>query len=261
MFVPQFDPPPSPEGPVLLVSVRESRVALSEGSMPETGLFLGTLAGQHCWAVELGPDADQELTDLYSLWGAVDEVRWRLAGRAVQLVEWRRCHAFCGRCGARTEPVAGERARRCPNCGLSAFPRLAPAVIVLVERPDDGKALLARNVNFPGGMFSCLAGFVEPGETLEEAVHREVGEEVGVSLGAVRYWGSQPWPFPHSLMVGFTAEWTSGEVVCQAGEIAEARWFAPDELPAIPSGISIARRLIDDWIRRAGDRPPASAPR
>ena len=250
MFVPHFEAPTPPEGPVLLVSVRESRVALSEGTPPEAGLFLGTLGGRHCWAVEAGPDEDGELTDLYSLWGRVDEVRWKLAGRAVQLLEWQRTHAFCGRCGARTEAAAGERARRCPACGLLAFPRLAPAVIVLIERPGDGRALLARNVNFPGGMFSCLAGFVEPGETLEEAVHREVGEEVGVSLGAVRYWGSQPWPFPHSLMVGFTAEWSGGQVVCQAGEIAEARWFAPDELPAIPSGISIARRLIDDWRTR-----------
>lgn len=250
MFVPYLDPPTAPDGPVLLVSVRDSRVALGEGPAPETGVFLGVLAGQHCWAVEAAVDDDQELTDLYSLWGRVDEARWKLAGRAVQLVEWQRTHAYCGRCGTPTESAAGERARRCPGCRLLAFPRLAPAVIVLVERLDDGRALLARNVNFPGAMFSCLAGFVEPGETLEEAVHREVGEEVGVSLGAVRYWGSQPWPFPHSLMVGFTAEWSSGEIVCQAGEIAEARWFAPDELPAIPPGISIARRLIDDWLGR-----------
>jgi NAD+ diphosphatase len=252
MFVPHVEPPSSPEGPVLLVSVRESRVALAEGPTPETGLYLGTVAGQNCWAVEVGPDADDDLIDLYSLWGRVDEARWKLAGRAVQLVEWQRNHCFCGRCGSGTEPSAGERARRCPECGLLAFPRLAPAVIVLVERPDDGRALLARNVNFPGAMFSCLAGFVEPGETLEEAVHREVGEEVGVALGTVRYWGSQPWPFPHSLMVGFTAEWSGGEIVCQPGEIAEARWFSPDDLPAIPSGISIARKLIDDWmVRRA----------
>ena len=176
-------------------------------------------------------------------------MQWRLAGRALQLVEWERTHRYCGRCGTLTEPAGGERARRCPHCGLSAFPRLAPAVITLVERAD-GRALLARNVNFPGGMFSCVAGFVEPGETLDEAVRREVTEEVGVELGEVRYWGSQPWPFPHSLMIGFTAEWASGEITCQEGEIAEARWFAPGELPAIPSEISIARRLIDDWLLR-----------
>ena len=250
MFVPLCDPPGPSDRPALLVAVHNSLVALAEGPVPDAGIFLGTLDDQHCWAVELDGDADRELTDLFSLWARVDEVRWKLAGRAVQLVEWQRTHRFCGRCAAPTESVAGERARRCPQCGLLAFPRLAPAVIVLVERPDDGMALLARNVNFPGSMFSCLAGFVEPGETLEEAVHREVAEEVGVSLGAVRYWGSQPWPFPHSLMIGFTAEWSAGEIVCQQGEIAEARWFAPHELPAIPPGVSIARRLIEDWLRR-----------
>jgi len=223
MFVPLSDPPGPADGPVLL--------------------------GRHCWAEDVTAGEEADFVDLFQLWGRVDETRWRLAGRAVQLVEWGRTHRYCGRCGTPTEPATGERARRCPACGLLAFPRLAPAVIVLVER-SDGRALLARNVNFPGTMFSCLAGFVEPGETLEDAVRREVAEEVGVELGAVRYWGSQPWPFPHSLMIGFVAEWASGEIVCQADEIAEARWFTPDELPDIPPGISIARRLIDDWRSR-----------
>jgi NAD+ diphosphatase len=247
MFVPLFEPPVPAGGPALLVSVCGSRVALAEGAAPEQGHFLGTLDGQHCWAVELPTEDGTALTELRMLWGTVDEVRWRLAGRAVQLVEWDRTHRFCGRCGVPTVPAQGERARRCPDCGLLAFPRLAPAVIVLVQR-EDGRALLARNVNFPPTMFSCLAGFVEPGETLEEAVRREVGEEVGVELGTVSYWGSQPWPFPHSLMVGFLAQWADGDIVCQAGEIAEAHWFARDELPDIPPGISIARRLIDSWL-------------
>lgn len=251
MFVPLTDPPGRPDGSAVLVAVSGSMVAISEGPPPPDGLFLGTLDGRHCWAVEAGePPGAPALTDLRLLWGRVDEVRWRMAGRAVQLVDWERSHRFCGRCGTPTEPAPGERARRCPSCGLLAFPRLAPAVIVLIERPGDRRALLARNVRFPGTMFSCLAGFVEPGETIEEAVRREVSEEVGVELGELRYWGSQPWPFPHSLMIGFTAEWRSGEIVCQEGEIAEARWFSPDELPDIPPGISIARALIDDWVRR-----------
>lgn len=186
--------------------------------------------------------------DLRLLWGRVDETRWTVAGRAVQLVEWQRTHRYCGRCATPTELMSGERALRCPSCGLTAFPRLAPAVIVLVERKEDRQVLLARNVNFPRRMFSCLAGFVEPGETLEAAVRREVAEEVGVELGEVRYWGSQPWPFPHSLMIGFTAEWRSGDISCQADEIAEAAWFGVDALPDLPSGISIARRLIDAWV-------------
>jgi NAD+ diphosphatase len=131
---------------------------------------------------------------------------------------------------------------------LLAFPRLAPAVITLIER--DGDALLARNAAFPMAMYSCVAGFVEPGETLEDAVHREVREEVGVELRDVRYTASQPWPFPHSLMIGFEATWASGEIEVDGVEIADANWYRPDDLPMIPPPLSIARTLIDRWIAR-----------
>jgi NAD+ diphosphatase len=145
-----------------------------------------------------------------------------------------------------------ERAYRCPACALLAFPRLAPAIITLVTRGegDSEQALLARGVNFPVPMFSCLAGFVEPGENLEQAVSREVEEEVGLVVDSVEYVASQPWPFPHSLMLGFRARWVSGEIVCDTTEIAEANWFDRDDLPMIPPSISIARRLIDDWVFR-----------
>ena len=135
---------------------------------------------------------------------------------------------------------------RCPDCGLLSFPRLAPAVIVLVTRGEE--ALLARGRNFPLPMYSCLAGFVEPGETLEEAVHREVREEVGVALADVRYVASQPWPFPHSLMLGFTATWAGGDIVIDPTEIMDAQWFGRDAVPMIPPAMSIARRLIDGWL-------------
>ena len=184
------------------------------------------------------------------LWGSVDEPTWMVAGRAVQLVEWQRTHRFCGRCGVPTEEAPGERARRCPSCGLLAYPRLAPAVIMLVER-DDGRALLARNAMFPPGIFSCLSGFVEPGETLEHAVCREVREEVGLEVGDVDFRGSQPWPFPHQLMVGFGARYLSGEIVLDEQEIAEASWFTPEEAPVFPTNMSIAGRLIDEWRHRA----------
>jgi len=184
------------------------------------------------------------------LWGRVDETVWTVAGRAVQLVEWERTHRFCGRCATPTEPATGERARRCPACGLLAFPRLAPAIIVLIER-DDGCALLARGRTFPIPMYSCLAGFVEPGETLEQAVHREVAEEVGLQIDGVRYWASQPWPFPHSLMLGFNARYAGGDLVVDENEIVDAQWYRPDALPPIPPAMSIARRLIDDWVRRS----------
>ena len=139
---------------------------------------------------------------------------------------------------------------RCPDCGLLAFPRLAPAMITLVTRGDPGpdqEALLARGVGWQVPMYSCLAGFVEPGESLESAVVREVQEEVGVTVADPRYFGSQPWPFPNSLMVGFRADYVAGEIVCDPTEIVDAGWFRRDELPMIPPGISIARKLIDAW--------------
>jgi NAD+ diphosphatase len=252
-FVAAFDPPPDEaDSAAIVFVVGPGSVVVLEG---DDGLehdladahFLGTLDERACWAV--GVDADTGGVPLMGLWGQVDEAVWTIAGRAVQLVEWERTHRFCGRCGTPTEQSAGERARRCPACGLLGFPRLAPAVITLVER-DDGRALLARGVTFPIPMYSCLAGFVEPGETIEEAVHREVHEEVGIDLADVTYWASQPWPFPHSLMLGFNARYAGGELVLDEREIVDANWYAHDDLPSIPPGLSIARRLIDDWVAR-----------
>jgi NAD+ diphosphatase len=260
-FVPLLDVPGRPEVTSLVIAVRGNRVELSDREPDAPGIFLGTLAGRHCWALDADADRDgddvgdddgaTEFVDLRMLWGSVDEPTWMVAGRAVQLVEWQRTHRFCGRCGVPTEEAPGERARRCPSCGLLAYPRLAPAVIMRVER-DDGRALLARNAMFPPGIFSCLSGFVEPGETLEHAVCREVREEVGVEVGDVEFRGSQPWPFPHQLMVGFGAHYRSGEIVLDEREIAEAAWFTPEEAPVFPTNMSIAGRLIDEWRHRAG---------
>jgi NAD+ diphosphatase len=252
-FVPLLLPPNSPA-----VSgnrwfwVRGDDVAVSEQAPGDDRprLFLGMLGTEACWAVDVagaapGP-ADAPLRDLRSLWGEVPELDWTIAGRAVQLVAWSRTHRFCGRCGTPTVPERGDRAQRCPACELLAYPRLAPAVIALVHRGDE--VLLARGVRFALPMYSCLAGFVEPGETLEEAVHREVREEVAVEIDDVRYVGSQPWPFPHSLMIGFDARWAAGEIVIDPSEIADAGWFRRDELPMVPPPISIARKLIDRWV-------------
>lgn len=188
--------------------------------------------------------------DLRSLFEHFDEFEIGLAGRAKQIAHWARDHQFCGRCGTATEAAAGERARICPVCGLSSYPRISPAIIVAVTRQDAGGAriLLARNHRFPAGRYSVIAGFVEAGETLEECVRREVAEETGVQITNICYFGNQPWPFPNSLMIGFTADYAEGEIAFDGDEIADAQWFAPDALPLVPPKISIARKLIDAFV-------------
>lgn len=193
---------------------------------------------------------DGHFADLRKAFAVLPESEWMLAGRAAQVLTWDRDHRICSRCGTEFEAHGTDRAKRCPSCGLMAFPRLTPAVIMLVER-EDGRALLAWGRQFPGRFFSALAGFVEPGETLEQCVEREVFEEVGVHVDNVRYFGSQPWPFPHSLMIGFNADYTGGDLTIQETEIVEADWFRHDELPPVPKGrMSIAGWLIEDWISR-----------
>lgn len=167
------------------------------------------------------------------------------AARAFQLMKWYGHHLFCMSCGGRLKPSPFDNGKICPSCGAIFYPPVTPAIIVAVER--EGKILLARNANFPPGRYSVIAGFVEPGESFEDAVRREVKEEVSVEVKNIRYFGSQPWPFPHTIMVGFTAQWASGEIKPDGREILDARWFAPDELPDIPSGISISRKLIDHF--------------
>jgi NAD+ diphosphatase len=194
-----------------------------------------------------------ELRELRSLLGALPAAEARLAVRALHILEWGRTHRFCGRCGTASEETPGQLARRCPRCGLTSFPRISPAVIVLVRRGD--RVLLGRGNHLPAGLFSALAGFVEPGETLEETVCREIREEVGIEVADVRYVGSQPWPFPDSLMVGFTAEHAGGEIRVDPAEIAEAHWFGLDDLPPVPPPFSIARTLIEGWVRERGGDP------
>jgi NAD+ diphosphatase len=171
-----------------------------------------------------------------------------LAGRAFQVLEWDATHRFCGRCGTATVTRAHERAKECPACGLIAYPRVSPAMMALVIRSRE--ILLARAPRFPGAMFSALAGFVEPGESIEDCVRREVREEVGIEVDRIEYFASQSWPFPHSLMIAYTAHYAGGELAPDPAEIAEARWFALDALPDLPSSMSIARKLIDATVAR-----------
>jgi len=211
--------------------------------------------GQLWWTMQLPEGFDPQravdgmLADLRQLMNKLDALTWNVAGRATQLVDWVRDNQHCGRCGGPMTRVSGERAMRCAIDGFSAYPRLSPAVIVLIEHPD-GRALLARNVGWPMPMYSTLAGFVEPGESLEDTIRREMHEEVGVEIGRIQYFGSQPWPFPNSLMLGFIATWKSGDIVLAEDEIADAQWYTPDDLPMIPPPPSIARALIDDWVDR-----------
>ena len=222
------------------------------GVPPLRTLYLGLLGGMQCWAAEAPKEAPapagMSWEGLRTLFSVLDDAHFALAGRALQLIDWDRAHQFCGRCGARTEAHAEERVRVCPDCKLSAYPRVAPAVMALVTRQDE--LLLARSPHFPPGMYSALAGFVEPGESLEQCLAREVAEEVGVQVANPRYVASQSWPFPHSLMIAFVCEWQSGEIRPQESEIEEAKWFKVLQLPRLPSKISIARRLIDGEVAR-----------
>ncbi len=199
---------------------------------------------------ELPPAGPFAVISLREVFVAFSEEVFGIAGRATQIVEWARTHRFCGRCATPTERVTGERCMRCPRCGLLAYPRITPAIIVLVRRGDE--ALLARGARFPLPFYSTLAGFAEVGETLEETLAREVREEVGIEVKNIRYFGSQPWPFPNSLMVGFFAEWAGGEIAIDPKEIVEAHWYRADALPTVPPKISIARRLIDAWLADVG---------
>ncbi len=218
--------------------------------------YLGTLAGRDCYSGECAPDVPPPdgyvWSGLRALFGLFDDAMFALAGRAVQIMDWDRSHQYCGRCGTPTLLKAGERARHCPHCGQIHYPRIAPAVMALVQRGD--QLLLARSPHFAPGMYSALAGFVEPGESLEHCLMREVKEEVGVKVANLRYFASQSWPFPHSLMIAFNCDWTEGEITPDPGEIEAAGWFGLDNLPVLPNKISVARRLIDNTIAamRAG---------
>jgi NAD+ diphosphatase len=215
---------------------------------PENVFPVGLLDGVYCRAAWVPKDAQapdgHAFKGMRSLFGRLDEPTLAIAGRAFQIADWARTHRFCGACGQPMSRAPGERAMKCA-CGHIAYPRISPAMMTLVKRGDS--ILLARNVAVPaGGRMSALAGFLEPGESVEDAIHREVREEVGLEVKDLRYFASQSWPYPHSLMLAFTAEYAGGDIVVDPGEIAEARWFGPgDPLPELSPRQSISRALID----------------
>jgi len=227
--------------------------AADEGEFPAPVIrkqYLGKLQGRHCFSVELQPGfeppAGSTLVALRQTYGQLSEQRFAVAGFAYQIVEWDRTHQYCGSCGSPTHLMESERARRCQRCGLTNHPRLSPAVIVLVRKGKE--VLLSRAHRFPAGMYSVQAGFVEPGESLEEAIAREVKEEVQIEISNLKYFGSQPWPFPNSLMIAFTADYAGGEINIDRAEVEDAAWYRSDALPRLPPQLSIARHLIDSFV-------------
>lgn len=223
--------------------------------------YLGQLGETHCYTADF-PNAPQLPSRLsfHEFRPSLDELcsdHVNVTLRAAHIAHWRRTHRCCGRCGATLVDSDQERARRCVRCGFVVYPRISPAVIVAVVR--DNKILLASEPGFSSGLHGVLAGFVEPGESLEDCVRREVREEVGIEVANVAYFGSQPWPFPDSLMLAFTAEYAGGEIRIDESEILSAGWFAPDELPRIPSRLSVARKLIDWFVDTHRPRSVATA--
>ncbi len=219
---------------------------------PENALHVGVLNGVNCYAVSDTTAQGIEIPSTESVplrrpYGKFDEEMFLIYGRARQLLTWAQNNRFCGRCGNPMALKPDERCLLCLACGNISFPRISPAVIVAVEK--DGKLLLARSQRFHSKMYSVLAGFVEPGESLEDCVKREIKEEVGIDVDNIRYFKSQPWPFPDSLMVGFTARYAGGELSVDSREIDDAGWFSPDAFPMLPGKISIARALIDHFSK------------
>ena len=228
----------------------DERELIFLGLFRERPAFALTIAAAQPPFAEIG-----EFHDLRLLGTVLTPDEANLAAHARALVLWHTSQVFCGRCGARARPQAGGNSRVCtnPDCGHVIFPRVDPAIIVLVAAGD--RCLLGRQANWPEGRYSTIAGFAEPGESLEDAVRREVYEETNIRVGKVRYHSSQPWPFPSSLMLGFTAEATSTDIALNDAELEDARWFTRDELtgdglPKLPFKVSISRRLVDHWIDR-----------
>ena len=222
---------------------------------------LGYFAGEPVYLLEL-----QQPTELAGCtWQGLrqlmlqgDAGTFKMLGYASQIATWSRQHRFCGSCAAPMQPLVAERAMHCPVCEIRHYPRLSPSMIVLVTRGDE--MLLARSPRFNPGVYSTLAGFVEAGESVEQCVAREVFEEVGLEVDNLEYLGSQGWPFPHSLMLGFHAQYRSGEIVMQADEIEDARWFAFDDLPLLPPTNSISRYLIELYLARRSGLPEPVLP-
>ncbi|OHX18570.1 NADH pyrophosphatase [Chromobacterium amazonense] len=249
----ELPPQPAPDLPARWCIFDDSRLWLLDKALPASApagcaltgqRFLGIHEQHNLFLAELvgTPPASGEWLPLRPALLALPAEQGQAAARAAQLRQFLRNHRFCGHCATPLAVNSDQLGRHCPSCGQVYYPRISPAMMVLVHRGRE--LLLARSPHFTPGVYSALAGFVEPGETLEECVHRETWEEVGIKVKNLRYAFSQSWPFPHSLMLAFTAEYDSGDIRPQEGEIEDAGWFDIDALPPLPTVISIANHLI-----------------
>lgn len=263
-FLSQLHPTPSDNQPALWFIFKAEEVLLSHTKTIPTLTdvatlqleikqqhYLGMYGNQPCYAAEVSaieklPDGMvfQSIRPPYEL--GPNEDFFLLASRARQVLNWGNATQFCGHCGQKTEPSPTERAKICTGCKALFYPQIAPVALALIFRGNE--LLLARSPHFQKGIYALLAGFVEPGETLEHALAREVREEVGISIKNITYFGSQPWPFPSNLMLGFIAEYDQGEIVMDPVEIEDARWFSIHALPPLPSPVSLSRQMIDAFL-------------
>lgn len=263
-FIPQIHPPTSFVEPAFWFIFHGENILLQNHTIPhlfdinaldlsiERQIYLGTYGKTPCFAVQIGQQppalpeymAFQHIRQAHEL--ISDEDLFLLVSKAKQLLHWDSSTQYCGYCGHKTKYSDKERAKVCSNCNSLIFPQIAPVMLALIWRDDE--ILLARSPHFMPGIYSILAGFVEPGEMLEHTVVREVQEEVGLTIKNLHYFSSQPWPFQSNLMLGFVAEYESGEIQIDTTEIEDAQWFSIKKLPQLPKPISLSRQMIDKYL-------------
>ena len=215
----------------------------------DSALYLGELNSIPCLACEVRPEADLpddwRAIDIRTLFGQLDDSTYSVAGYAAHLLHWQGHHHYCSNCGHTTESIPASWGRICPHCGYNSYPTVTPAILVLVH--DGDKVLLVHKIGWTNRR-SIIAGFVEPGETLEECARREIQEEVGAEVTDITYVGNQPWPYPDQLMVGFTARYSAGPAQPDNVELDAADWYTFDNLPELPPPLSLARQIIMQWV-------------
>ncbi len=224
----------------------------SDNALFKEGVYLGTYDEQPAYTARLQKDTEltspYKLTKIRPLHSEFPPELYALIGYASQILTWSENHQFCSKCGAKAEPSLTERMMVCTRCGFMNYPRISPSMIVAITRGRE--LLMARGHHFPEGLYSVVAGFLEPGENMEQCVAREVMEETGLEICNIRYHSSQPWPFPHSIMIGFTADYAGGELRIDHHELADAGWYTPEKMPTIPPESTIARKLIEEYLQK-----------